>query len=106
MKVWFYGEWKEIEIGQKVLVAYCGSGKSYFGEFGKFVKTTKSHMVFETESGAIVKTKIDNIHEVIGKAAKENYFVSLAVEGREDDKNFIHQKVRFWNSKKCCFESK
>lgn len=106
MKVWNLGELVDIEIGQKVLVAYCGSGLTYFGEFGKLVKTTKQHLVFETESGAQVKTAIDNLHKVVGKAAKEHYFVSLNVEGRETARNFIRKPVSFWDEKKKCFVKK
>ena len=42
----------------------------------------------------------------VGKAAKEGYFVSIKVDGREEDKNFIHESVRYWNEKKLCFEKK
>ena len=105
MKVWNLGGFIDVEIGQKVLIARCGSGHNYFGEFGKLVRTTKNNLVFETESGAIVKTSIDTLNTV-GKAAKEHYFVSIKVDGREEDKNFIHQSVRYWNEKKLCFEKK
>ena len=40
MKVWTLGKFEEMEIGQKVLVARCGSGHSYFGEFGRLARTT------------------------------------------------------------------
>lgn len=105
MKVWKLGEFVNVEIGQKVLVARCGSGRSYFGEFGKIAKTTSKHIVVVTESGAVVKTNINTLNTV-GKAAKEGYFVSVNVEGREEDKNFIHQSVRYWNEKKLCLEKK
>lgn len=106
MKVYTCGEFKNIEIGQKVLVAYCGSGHSYFGEFGKLVRTTKQHLVFETESGAQVKTTLDNLHNVVGKAKKENIWVSLNIDNRENDDNFIHTEIRFWDDKKRCFVKK
>ena len=106
MKVWFNGNFENISFGQKVLVARISSGKTYFGEFAKLERKTASNLVFVTESGAVVKTKVDNIHEVVGKAKNEGYFVSLRVEGREKDSNFIREKVKFWNSKKCCFENK
>uniref|UniRef100_A0AAU8AWA9 HNH endonuclease n=1 Tax=Dulem virus 37 TaxID=3145755 RepID=A0AAU8AWA9_9CAUD len=106
MKVWNCGKFENVEIGQKVLIAHCGSGHTYFGEFGKLVKVTSQHLVFKTESGAFVKTAADNLHQVVGKAKKEGYFVSLKTEGREDDKNFIRQDVRFWDEKKLCFVNK
>ena len=102
MKVWNCDKLVDVEIGQKVLVARCGSGKSYFGEFGKIARTTNKHIVVVTDSGAIVKTDIDTLNTV-GKAAKEGYFVSLRVEGRED---MIHERVMYWNEKKMCFENK
>ena len=102
MKVWNLGSFIDVEIGQKVLVARCGSGHTYFGEFGKLVRTTKNNLVFETESGAIVKTSIDTLN-TIGKAAKAGYFVSLHIDGRED---MIHERVMYWNEKKMCFENK
>lgn len=106
MKVWNDGKFVEVEIGQRVLVATCGSGRSYFGELGKLDRVTSSHMVFVTDSGAVVKTKVDAYGatlQTVGKAAKNHYFVSLIVEGRED---MIHQNVRYWNEKKLCFENK
>lgn len=95
MKVWSCGEFRNIELGQKVLVAHCGSGRTYFGEFGTLTKVLKKNLVFTTESGTIVKTSIDNLHQVSGKAKKENLFVSLNVEGKEDDKNFIRQRISY-----------
>ncbi len=105
MKVWNLGSFIDVEIGQKILVARCGSGHTYFGEFGKIARTTNKHIVVITDSGATVKTEIDTLNTV-GKAAKEHYFVSIKVDGREEDKNFIHQNVRYWNEKKLCFEKK
>ena len=69
-------------------------------------RSTSRHLVFETESGAQVKTAIDNIHEVVGKAKKEGYWVSTRIENREDDKNFIHDAVSFWDEKKSCLVKK
>ena len=102
MKVWNLGKFVDVEIGQKVLVARCGSGKSYFGEFGKIARTTNKHIVVITDSGATVKTEIDTLN-TIGKAAKAGYFVSLRTAGRED---MIHERVMYWNEKKMCFENK
>lgn len=64
------------------------------------------HMVFVTESGAVVKTKIDNLHDVVSKAKANGYNISLYVDRAENDKNFVHSKVMFWNDKKHCFETK
>lgn len=62
MKVFAYGRFENLEIGQKVLVARCGSGRSYF--------------------------------------------VSLRIEGRENDKEFMKQRVHYWNDKKAVMEYK
>lgn len=101
MKVWNLGKFVDVEIGQKVLVARCGSGKSYFGEFGKIARATDKHIVIVTDSGAVVKTDMDL--NAVGKAAKAGYFVSLRVDGRED---MIRERVMYWNEKKMCFENK
>ena len=106
MKTWYCGKTVDVKVGQKVLIYRVSSGLSYFGEFATLKTTTKMHMVFVTESGAVVKTKIDNLHDVVGKAKANGYSVSLHVDGVENDKNFIHSKVMFWNDKKCCFETK
>ena len=36
--------------------------------------------MFKTDSGVIIKTAIDNISNVIGKAGKQGNFVSLRLE--------------------------
>lgn len=67
---------KTFQIGDKFLVGECGSGHTVFGEPATLTKITKLHLVFTTESGTTVKTKIDNLHEVVGKAKKQFIFVS------------------------------
>ena len=102
MKVWNLGKFVDIEIGQKVLTARCGSGRFYFGEFGKIVRVTNKHIVVVTDSGAVIKTDIETLNTV-GKAKKAGYFVSLHIDGRED---MTHECVNYWNEKKLCFENK
>lgn len=92
-------KFEEIEIGTRCIVAKCGSGHSYFGEFGTVTKELKNHLVITTDSGSIVKVN-DRFHPV-GKF--NEYFASLIVEGRE---NMIQQKVYAWNDKKRCMEYK
>ncbi|MDO4301279.1 MAG: hypothetical protein Q4D26_07815 [Clostridia bacterium] len=91
MKVWFGGEFKNIEIGQKVFVGHAGSGHSCFGEYGKLERTTVKHLVFRTESGAIIKTAIGNLHQVVGKAGKQGNFVSLLIE-----REFIYSPLKIY----------
>lgn len=88
MKVWTCGKYENIEIGQKVFVGHCGSGHSVFGEYATLERTTKRHLVFKTESGATIKTAIDNLCQVIGKAGKQGNFVSLITE-----REFIHSPL-------------
>lgn len=88
MRVWFCGKFENIEIGQKVFVGHAGSGHSCFGEYATLERTTAKHLVFKTESGATIKTAIDNLHQVIGKAGKQGNFVSLVTE-----REFIHSPL-------------
>lgn len=104
LKIWNYGDWMEIQIGQDVTIFRSGSGHSTFGEKATLSRTTKQHLVFVTESGAQVKTAIDNLSRVVGKAAKEGYCVSI--RKYDDFKDIIHETVRFWNEKKLTFEYK
>lgn len=100
MKIWYHNELIDVTFGQRFLVARCGSGHSYFGEYATLTRMTERHLVFITDSGAQVKTSIDSLW-TIGKAAKEGYFVSPKIEGRDDDPNFYKSHVRFWDAKKC-----
>lgn len=88
MKVWNNGRFENIELGQKVFVGYCGSGRTVFGEYGHLERITKQHLIFKVESGATIKTKIDNLHDVIGKAGKQGWFVSTKI-----DREFIESKL-------------
>lgn len=106
MKVFMYGEIKDVNIGDRFFVGHCGSGHSVFGENATLTKVTKQHCVFTTDSGAIVKTKADNIAHTVGKAAKEMYFVSFGERDFESDKDLIHSAVMYWNEKKLCFDKK
>lgn len=102
MKVWTFGKYEDFEIGQRVFVGRCSSGTAVFGEYAVLTGTTKQHLVFTTDSGSIIKTAIDNLNMVVGKAKKAGYFVSEKVEGR----TFYKERVSYWNSNKCCFEYK
>ena len=56
---------------------HCGSGRSWFGEEIKLVRATKQHQVFRAvKSDVEIKTKRDNLHQVVGKAAKCGVSVS------------------------------
>lgn len=83
---------KEFQIGDKVFVGFSSSARQVFGENGELTKITKNHLVFTTESGTIIKTKIDNLNEVIGKASKKGYFVSP--QPREEG-NFYKRNIKF-----------
>ena len=103
MKVWHCGRFVEIDENTELFVGRCSSGRTVFGERAHFVKATKVNLVFETESGAIVKTELDTLNTV-GKAKKAHYWVGLG--DRSNDKDVYHERVSYWNEKKCCFETK
>lgn len=93
MKVWYCGEYIDMEIGQTVTLCRIGGfSQGLFGESGKLERTTKQHMIFISESGGVVKTKIDNLHYTIGKAHKKGWFVSLK---SPKELNIIYEKVKF-----------
>lgn len=110
MKVWtFTGNgcetgFVDMKIGDRVTVFRCGSARTTFGEPAVLTKTTAQHLVFTTDSGAVVKTKIDNLFAVVGKAANAHYNVSR--RQFDDFQDMIRENVKFWNNKKCCFEYK
>lgn len=69
---------------------HCGSGHSWFGEEIKLVRATKQHLVFRAvKSGVEIKTKRDNLHQVIGKAAK----CGISVTARDE--------AIVWNENEC-----
>lgn len=103
MKVWNCGRYEEMEIGQKVFVGRSSSGRSVFGEEAILTGVTKQHLVFTTVSGSIIKTAIDNLHAVAGKANKAGYFVSTALRAEGE---YFKERVAYWNSKKLCFDYK
>lgn len=102
MMVYKFGEAVELDENTEIFVGRCGSGHTVFGERAKFTKALAKHLVFTTESGAIVKTNYNM--NTVGKASKEGYFVGLG--DRTNDENVIHENVRYWNDKKLCFETK
>ena len=93
MKVHHLGNYIDIEIGQEFTVARSGGGRTLFGERAIFTRTTKQHLVFETESGKTVKCPIDNMSYTVGKADKAGYFI--VSRKFEEVKNIIHSSVMF-----------
>ena len=109
MKVWTFTNgcetgFADINIGDKVAVYRCGgfTGRSRWGEEGKLTKVTAQHLIFTTNSGAIIKTKVDNLFDVRGKAAKAGYIVKIG----ELPENTFKEEVGYWNREKGCFEKK
>lgn len=101
MKIWNIGnsKFEDVEVGTRCIVARCGSGHSYFGEFGTVTKELKNHLVITTDSGSIVK--VNDMFRPVGKF--KEYFASLNIENRND---MIAQIVCVWNSKKQAFDYK
>ena len=98
------GSLVRVTEGQEVTVFRVSSGRTTFGERAHLVRGTKHHLVFRTESGATVKTKIDNLNVTVGKADREGYQVSP--RRYEDFTDMIHHEVSFWDSKKQEFVKK
>lgn len=104
MKVWHDGKYIELEIGQIVTMCRVGGfSHSLFGESGKLNRITKQHLIFVSNSGGEIKTKIDNLHWVVGKAKEEGWFISLKPF---EELDIIYEKVRFWDRKRCEFVKK
>lgn len=103
-RIWHGREMINLEIGQEVTVLRCSTGHYKFGEPATLTKITDKHLVFTTESGAIAKTKADNLHHTIGKAEAAGYFVSL--RSFDSFTQMMREKVSYWNSKKRAFENK
>lgn len=101
MKIWnsVNSKFENVSVGTRCIVARCGSGKSYFGEFGTVTKELKNHLVITTDSGSIIK--VNDSFKPVGKFSE--YFASLRIENRED---MIAQRVGVWNSNKHAFDYK
>lgn len=102
MKIYKFGEWKELNENTVVFVGRSGSGQTLFGEPAKLNKVTDKHLEFVTDSGAVVKTNHDM--NTIGKAKKANYWVGFG--DRTNCEHTIIEKVSYWNDKKLCLENK
>lgn len=96
MKVWDNGKWIELELGHRVFIGQSGRGHTVYGEFGTFIKTTKKHCVFRSDSGSEVKTPIDNIMQTSGGWREAGWWVSLLTE-----REYTHRRPAYWNQKKC-----
>lgn len=104
MKVWYNGKHIELEIGQTVTMCRVGGfSHGLFGESGKLNRITKRHLVFVSDSGGEIKTKIDNLNYVVGKANEEGWFISLKPF---EELDIIYERVKFWDRKKCEFVKK
>ena len=110
MKVWtripgtIDSGYVDINIGDEVTVFRCGLGQSVFGERAHLRRATSQHLIFVNESGAEVKTVLDNLFDVRGKAKAAGYGVTLRkVDGWD---KLYHEQISYWNQKKLCFEKK
>ena len=104
INIWTNGKWEKINNQMDFFVGRSGSGHTVFGENARLFKVNKNSLVFKTESGSLVKTERESLN-TIGKARKEDYFVSMGKRNYED-KNIIRETVSYWNEKKVTFEYK
>lgn len=104
MKVWYDGHLIDMYIGQVVTVFRRGSSRTVFGELATLTKATTRHLIFTADSGAIIKTQLDNIHATIGRAKESGYCVSP--KSVDNFPYMIHEAVRYWDCKTCTFVNK
>lgn len=76
-------------------VLEIGSGTSAVGEPAVLAKTTSQHIVFKTESGLTIKTKIDTLNDVVGKAGKQGLFVKVTNEPL-DSKSYVKTPITLY----------
>ena len=92
MKTKLYGKQYEIEIGQRVFIGRNVSIGSTIGEYAVLKRTSKIHLVFETEiTKQIVKCDINNLNNIVGKAFKRKYSIYININ-RKDIK-FIENSI-------------
>ena len=103
LRIFRYGEFIDIKIGQKFTVARCGSGHTVFGELATLTRITDSQLIFTTESGSIVRAN-HNL-QTIGKAKREDYFVSTRLPETYGE-DFINSRISYWNPKTLKLEHK
>lgn len=96
-------EWMIIDENTDFYVGRCGSGHTVFGEPAHLFKILKNHLVFKTDSGALVKTTKGYLRTV-GKAANNGYWIGLG--DRTGQPDYINWDVAYWNEKKLCFDYK
>lgn len=109
MKIWaripgtLDSQWVDIEIGQRAMIwkfaGWCGYHTR--GEKATLKRATKVNLIWVTDSGCEVKTKLDTLHTV-GKAAKDRWNVSLDENKAVD----VPCRISYWNSQKSCCEYK
>lgn len=94
MKTWFDGKPLEMYVGQVVIVYRCGPDHKIYGEFATLTRATNRHLIFSTDSGATVKTRLDSLHATVGWAKEQGYCVSP--KSVDAFSHMIHEEVR------CC----
>ncbi len=96
MRTWYNGEYIELYVGQVVTVYRRGQDHKLYGELATLTRSTKRYLVFTTDSGATVKTRVDNLHVTVGEARERHYRVSP--KPVDAFPHMIHQEVRCGDS--------
>ena len=99
MKTWFDGKPMEMYVGQVVTVYRCGEDHRIYGELATLTRATNRHLIFTTDSGASVKTRLDCLHATVGWAKEKGYCVSP--KPVEAFSHMIHEEVRCRDSGRC-----
>lgn len=76
MKTWYDGAYIELYVGQVVTVYRRGQDHKLYGELATLTRSTERYLVFTTDSGATVKTRLDCLHATVGWAKEKGYCVS------------------------------
>ena len=87
----------DMEIGYRVFITYKRRSYGTFGEYATLERTTKQHLVFVTDTGSVVKTKISSLNVVAGLAGEKG--VQVFPEFENLGKVTI-SKVEWYNSEK------
>ena len=91
MKTWYDGRYMELCVGQVVTVYRRGQDHKLYGELASLTRSTKRYLVFTKDSGATVKTRLDNLHATVGEAREQGYCVSP--EPADAFPHMIHEEV-------------
>ena len=81
---------KTFQIGDQFFIGETGGAQRVYGEHAELTKITKLHLVFKTDTDQIVKAKISNLNELVGKISKNTFISTVLREEGTFIKRSIH----------------